>query len=49
VFNNLLRELYVDFKKAYYSVRRGMLHNILIESVIPRKLFELIKKCLNEI
>jgi hypothetical protein len=39
---------YLDFKKAYDSVRREVLNNILIEFGIPRKLVELIKMCLNE-
>jgi len=33
-------------KKAYYSVRREVLYNILIESGIPMKLIRLIKMCL---
>ena len=37
-----------DFKKAYDSVRREVLYNILIEFWIPMKLVRLIKMCLNE-
>ena len=38
----------IDFKKAYDSVRKEVLYNILIESGIPVKLVMLIKMCLNE-
>jgi hypothetical protein len=38
----------MDFKKAYDSVRREVLCNILIEFDIPMKLVRLIKMCLNE-
>jgi hypothetical protein len=41
-------QLFVDFKKAYDSVRREVLYNILVEFGIPRKLVGLIKMCLNE-
>jgi hypothetical protein len=34
--------------KAYDSVRREVLYNILIEFGIPRKLVGLITMCLNE-
>jgi hypothetical protein len=37
-----------DFKKAYDSVRREVLYNILIECGIPRKPGGPIKMCLNE-
>ena len=38
----------MDFKKAYDSVKREVLYNILIQFVIPIKLVRLIKMCLNE-
>jgi len=38
----------MDFKKAYDSVRREALYNILIEYEIPKKLVRLIKMCLTE-
>jgi hypothetical protein len=41
-------QLFIDFKKAYESVRREVLYNILIEFCIPRKLVRLIKMCLSE-
>jgi hypothetical protein len=43
-----VHQLFIDFKKAYDSVRREALYNILIEFEIPRKLVGLIKMCLNE-
>jgi hypothetical protein len=43
-----VHQLFVDFKKAYDSVRREVLFNILIEFGIPLKLVRLIKMCLNE-
>jgi hypothetical protein len=42
-----VHQLYIDFKKAYDSFRRGVLHNILIEYGIPMKLVRPIKMCVN--
>jgi hypothetical protein len=39
---------FVDFKKAYDSLGREVLCNILIEFGIHMKLIQLIKVCLNE-
>ena len=44
-----MHQLFIDFKKAYHSVRREVLYNILIEFGIPMKLARLIKLCLNNI
>jgi hypothetical protein len=38
----------ISFKKAYDSVKREVLYNILLEFAIPRKLVRLIIMCLNE-
>jgi hypothetical protein len=46
--NGTVHQLFIDFKKAYDSVRREVLYNILIEFGIPRKLVSLIQMCLNE-
>jgi hypothetical protein len=43
-----VHQLFVDFKKAYDSVRREVLYNILIEFGITMKLVRLIEMCLNE-
>ena len=42
-------QLFLDFKKAYDSVRREVFYNILNGFGIPMKLVRLIKMCLNEI
>jgi len=38
-----VHQFVIDFKKAYDSIRREVLCNILIESGIPMKLVRLIK------
>jgi hypothetical protein len=43
-----VHQLFVDFKKACYSVRREILYSILIEFWVPMKLVGLISMCLNE-
>jgi hypothetical protein len=43
-----VHQLFIDSKKAYDSVRREALYNILIEFGIPKKLVRLIKMCLTE-
>jgi hypothetical protein len=47
-YNEAVRELYIDLEKAYDSVRREILYNILIEFGIPMKLVRLIKMSLDE-
>ena len=37
-FNEAVHQLFIDFKKAYYSVRMEVLNNILIEFGIPTQL-----------
>jgi hypothetical protein len=46
--NEAVHHLFIDFKKAYDSVRREALYNILIEFGIRKKLVRLIKMCLTE-
>jgi hypothetical protein len=44
-----VHQLFIDFKKAYYSVGREVLYvNILIEFVVTMKLVKLIETFLNE-
>ena len=48
-YNEPVHHLFIDFKKAYDSVRREVLYKILIEFGIPRKLVRLIMMSLTEI
>ena len=43
-----VHQLFIDFKKAYDSFGKGVLHKILIEFGIPKKLVRLIKISLTE-
>ena len=43
-----MHQLFIDFKKAFDSVMKEVLYNILIEFGVPMKLVRLIKMCLNE-
>ena len=43
-----MHQLFVDFKKAYDSVRREVLYKVLIEFGIPMELVRLIEMCLTE-
>jgi hypothetical protein len=47
-YNGTVHQLFIDIRKAYDSVRREVLYNVLIEFGIPRKVVRLIKMCLNE-
>jgi hypothetical protein len=44
----MVHQLFIDFKKAYDSIKREVLYNILLEFGIPKKLVGLIKMRLNE-
>jgi hypothetical protein len=46
-YNGTVHQLFTDFNKAYYSVRREVLYSILIDFGMSRKLVGLIKMCLN--
>jgi hypothetical protein len=41
-------KIFVDFKKAYDSITREVLYNILIQFGVTMKQVSLIKMCLNE-
>jgi hypothetical protein len=47
-YNGTVHELFIDVKKAYDSVRREVLHSIVIEFGISRKLVGLIQMCSKE-
>ncbi|KAJ4430983.1 hypothetical protein ANN_19576 [Periplaneta americana] len=47
-YKGTVHQLFIDFKKAYDSVKREVLYDILIEFRIPKKLVRLIKMCLGE-
>jgi sorting nexin-29 len=47
-YNGMVHQLFIDFKKAYDSVRGEVLYSILTEFGISRKLVGVIQMCLNE-
>ena len=47
-YNEEVHQLFIDFKKAYDSVRMEVLYEIVIGFHIPRKLVSLIKISLSE-
>ena len=46
--NGTVHQLFIDFKKAYDSVKREVLYNILTEFSIPKESVRLIKMYLSE-
>jgi hypothetical protein len=47
-YNVLVHQQFIHFKKADNSLKREVLHNILLEFGITKELINLIKLCLNE-
>jgi hypothetical protein len=47
-YNETVHWLFTGFKKAYDTMRREVLYNILIEFGVPMKLVRLITMYLNE-
>ena len=47
-YNEAVHQLFINFKKSYDTVRREVLHNIIIEIGIRMKVVSLIKMCLTE-
>jgi hypothetical protein len=43
-----VHQLFIEFRKAYDSVKEEVLYSILLEFGIPKKLVKLIKMSLNE-
>jgi sorting nexin-29 len=42
-YNGTVYQLFIDFKKAYDSIKREVLYNILLQFPVPKKLVRLIK------
>jgi hypothetical protein len=47
-YNETVNLLFINLKKAYYSVRREVVYNIIIEVGVSMKLVRFFKMCLNE-
>ena len=47
-YSEAVHQIFIDLEKAYISVMREVLYNILIEFGTPVKLARLITMCLNE-
>jgi hypothetical protein len=47
-YTGTVHQLFIDFKKSCDSVKTEVLYKILLEFGISKKLFRLIKTCLNE-
>jgi hypothetical protein len=47
-YSETVHQLFMDFKKAYDSVKREVLYSILKEFGVPMKLVRLFKICFNE-
>jgi hypothetical protein len=47
-YNETVHHLFVDFKKAYESLKWKVLYNILIQLGVLMKLVRPVKMCLNE-
>ena len=46
-YNKDVCQLFIDFEKAYDSIKRESLYDILIKFGVPKKLVRLIKICLD--
>jgi len=46
--NGTVHQLFIDFKKAYDSIKRENLYSILIRFGIPKTLVQLVKMCLKD-
>ena len=47
-YNGTAYQLFIDFKKAYGSIKRDKLYHILVRFGIPKKLVQLVKICLSD-